>query len=1474
MPRRLTVFISSPGDVPDERLRAALIVDKLAHQYGRHFRIESYRWEHEPMLASGTFQDAINPPSKFDIVILILWSRLGTPLPERTEKREYRGIDDRAPVTGTEWEFEEALKARRSSGAPDILAFRNISPASIETHDLQVQESRLGQLQALNAFWQRHFADRGVFLAAYDTYRTLEEFADRLERSLRSLIQRRVDQGRGGDEDEGEPIWHGPPFRGLEAYEFEHEPIFFGRDALVAKAAEQLTTQARAGSAFLLVSGASGSGKSSLVKAALVPRLMKPQRIDGTVFMRRLVFRPSDAGPDLLLGFVEALTHGGGAGIGLPELIGPGQTPQHLAGHLREAPDSAGFVFGGAVGRVTEAGRRAGHVLGFEQAKLLLVIDQLEELFTVTSIGAEDVKIFVRFLAALARSGAVWVVATIRSDFWHRVAEIPALVALCEGQGRIDVAAPSGAEIAEMIRQPADAAALDYETDPDSGLGLDAVLAEHATAAPGVLPLLSFTLDALYAQDVEVDDGRLLRHATYKALGGLEGAIAARADQTVDALSPAAQSALSPVLRSLATVSSATDQVAVSRTVPLAHFPENSEARAVVEALIAARLLVGSSEGAEPTVRLAHEALINRWKRARDILAASRRDLETRAMIERGQARWALADPAHRRLLLLRDLDLASALDLDKRWGDELTPVLRSYIALSAAAARAATRRRQAVVAAVFLVLLAFAAASFASLFVAQQRRDTALIAESDFFARDARAAVADGDTTLATTLALAALPLRIAHPDRPFISAAEYSLEEAITNRRERAILRAQQGTVWSVAFSPDGRRAVTAQDDSTAIIWNVASGALEHVLRGHAKHVWYASFSSDGARVITGSADNTARIWDAATGAQLAVLSGHRDAVTFAAFSPGDARILTASDDDTARLWDGRTGAPLVTFSGHQGLINAAALSPDAKRVATASTDKTARIWDAATGRQLALLSGHIDFVSDVAFSPDGKQVVTASWDKTARLWDAATGAELHVLQGHEQIVLAAAFSPSGELVATASADRTARLWLSATGAPGPILEGHEDWVNSVVFSADGTRVLTASNDKTARLWDTSTGAAIAALRGHDGFINSAVFSRDDSRIATASYDGTARLWDSEIDATVRVFRGHTDEVAWAALSPDAKLVGTASWDQTARIWDVASGKVVAMLNGHGDHVNSIAFSPDGKRAVTASDDKTARVWDIATATTLQILNGHAETPEGRVQTAAFSPDGRRIVTASNDHTARIWDAASGKQLLVLRGHESQVTDAVFSADGTRVLTSSWDHTARIWDAASGASLITLKDHDGRVIGAAFSGDGSRVITAADDKTARIWDASTGALLATLRGHDGNVTFGAFSLDGSRVLTSSWDKTARVWDWATGKTIVTLRGHVDRVYTADFSHDGSLVVTGSKDGTARLWRLPVHCQALIEQAGSELPGPPTPAQRARFFLTDARPSLGGVLGVFNALFSPLLPHAGDVCR
>jgi WD40 repeat protein len=1365
MPQRLRVFVSSPADVPEERLRADLIVDKLSQDYSRFFTIESYRWEHEAMLASKHFQDAIEPPSAFGIVVLILWSRLGTPLPEKTSEREYRGIDGRAPVTGTEWEYEEALKVAREKGAPDLLAFRNISPAPIDPCDPDAQDKTNAQLKALNAFWKRHFADRGVFLAAYDEYRTLEEFAQRLEQSLRKLIQRRIKMFAAAVSEA--PIWLGAPFRGLESYEFEHAAIFFGRDAAVTKAIEQLAANARSGCAFLLVSGASGSGKSSLVKAGVAPRLMKPQRISGAAFLRTCVFRPAVTGNGVFLGLATALTRAAGPDTGLPELIAPGQDAAQFARHLRGT--EPGYLFANALGRLTKAERTSGRLLGFENAKLILVVDQFEELFTIPGISPEDRRLFVQLLAGLARSGAVWVIATLRADFWHRAAEIPELIAVSEGYGRIDLAAATAAELAEMIRKPAQAAGLIFGVHPQTGLGLDAVLAQHAAAAPGALPLLSFTLDELY-KNAKAGGETVLTHASYEALGGLEGAIANRADEIVAGLPASAHAALPRVLRALTTVASASDRVPVARSVPLDTFAVGSPARILVDALVAARLLVAGGEtGAPSTVRLAHEALISRWQRARDQLAADRRDLETRTVVEREFGRWTQARGYARWLLLLRNPDLANAVDLAKRWGDEIDVSMRDFIKWSARRARLV----QSLTAAAAVLLAIVAGAAFIAEQQAVRAQREAFRAQHETERRQvnllAELTTSEGlrghlDTALKLGVHAARSALAL-EQDGAGVSAPRTALASAVWQSNWRVMLGGHESDVMSAAFSPDGTRIVTASWDKTARIWDAATAKETAVLRGHDREVTSAAFSPDGSRLVTASYDQTARIWDAATATEIAVLRGP---VLSAAFSPDGSRIVTASDDTTARIWDAVTAKETAVLRGHGASVTSAAFSPDGSRIVTASFDKTARIWDAATATEIAVLRGPDAYVTSAAFSPDGSRIVTASWDKTARIWDAATAKETAVLRGHDREVTSAAFSPDGSRIVTASYDNTARIWDAATAKEIAVLRGHDRTVYSAAFSPDGSRIVTASNDKTGRIWDAATPKEIAVLRGHNHRVNSAAFSPNGSRIVTASSDWTARIWDAATATEITVLRGHHNSVTSAAFSPDGSRIVTASWDITARVWDAATATEPAVLRGHELSVNSAAFSPDGSRIVTASDDQTARIWDAAAAKEIAVLRGH----ELSVNSAAFSPDGSRIVTASEDNTARIWDAATAKEIAVLRGHDRTVYSAAFSPDGSRIVTASEDWTARIWDAATATEIAVLRGHHNSVTSAAFSPDGSRIVTASEDNTVRIWDAATATETAMLRGHELPANSAAFSPDGSRIVTASGDETARTWD------------------------------------------------------------------------------------------------------
>ena len=498
------------------------------------------------------------------------------------------------------------------------------------------------------------------------------------------------------------------------------------------------------------------------------------------------------------------------------------------------------------------------------------------------------------------------------------------------------------------------------------------------------------------------------------------------------------------------------------------------------------------------------------------------------------------------------------------------------------------------------------------------------------------------------------------------------------------------------TVAFSPDGRRVITAGDHHRAYLCDANSGTNLLRFEGHSDDINSVAFSPDGRRALTGSDDKTARLWDVDSGAQLLCLEGHRDIISSVAFSPNGRRVLTGSNDNTARVWDADSGALLLCLERHSSTISSVAFSSNGRRVLTGSYDRTARLWDADSGAQLLCLESSM--ISSVAFSPNSRRVLTGSYDNTARLWDADSGAELLSLEGHSDDINCVAFSPDGKRVITGSDDKTARLWDALSGTELLRLKGHGDDITSVAFSSDGRRVITGSDDKTARLWDADSGAELLRLeRRHGDDINSVAFSPDGRRVITGGDDKTARLWDAESGAQLLRLVGHSEEIISVAFSPDGRRALTGSYDDTARVWDADSGAELLCLEGHGDDINSVAFSPDGRRVITGGDDKTARLWDAKSGAQLLRLEGHSE----EIISVAFSPDGRRALTGSFDHTARVWDADSGAELLCLEGHIIAISSVAFSPDGRRVLTGSYDNTARLWDADSGAELLCLRQH-----------------------------------------------------------------------------------------------------------------------------------------------------------------------------
>jgi hypothetical protein len=686
--RTLRVFISSPEDVRAERLIAERVVRQLDQEFALHLDIRAVMWEREPLLASHHFQELITPPHDTDIVVVILWSRLGTPLPAD----RFAGPLSGGEVSGTEWEFEDALKSHRERNTPEILMYRKTAEPTVGLGDTNLARERLNQKERVDAFLRKWFVDekRGNPIAASRSFVDAAQFEEMLEDHLRALVVRRVGSA-DATTGAGRPSEN--PYRGLQSFDLENAAFFFGRARARNELREVLARRIEADRAFVLVFGASGSGKSSLVKAGLLADLALPGMMGRVALVRHGVLRPSDRGGRPIEALAAAMIQRGDA---VPELARApfDYTVESLAGLLREAPPQATAPLRQALG---QAARAAGLAAAGE-ARLVIVVDQLEELFTREGLPPAEREAFVAALAALAQSGLVWVVATMRSDFFDRLERLPALASLSAGEGRYLLLPPDEAEIGQIIRRPAREAGLRFEIDPLGSQGLDEAILLATGRATGALPLLSFLLDQLWRR--RTPEG-MLTFAAYNDLGGFEGAIGRRAEEVFRDQPDAVRNELVALLRALVTV---TGDTATARPVPLADFPEGSPRRNLVDAFLdpQARLLV--VDGAQ--LRLAHEALLTHWPRARDQVAADARDLELCGRLEQEAARWRVAPRRDQRQRVLpAGLRLDEGLALCARWGAALPAEVTAFVATSRRTARRNRLRRIASIAGAVSVL-------------------------------------------------------------------------------------------------------------------------------------------------------------------------------------------------------------------------------------------------------------------------------------------------------------------------------------------------------------------------------------------------------------------------------------------------------------------------------------------------------------------------------------------------------------------------------------------------------------------------------------------------------------------------------------------------------------------------------------------------------------------------------------------------
>lgn len=1213
-------------------------------------------------------------------------------------------------------------------------------------------------------------------------------------------------------EHEPETLPYLNPYKGLRAFQEADTNDFFGRETLVEALLERMRETGEF-SRFLAVVGPSGSGKSSVVRAGLIPAL-KQGALHGSERWYVVELFP---GSNPVENLAQAL---------LSIAVNP---PTNLTQELSHNPR-------GLLHTIKQI------LPGDSSTEVVLVIDQFEELFTLVDDEAQR-RHFMNMLlsAASDRTSRLRVVATLRADFYDRPLLYPGFSTMM--RERTELVMPMVAdELKEAIVQPALQAGLRAEPEL-----VEAIVAD-VDEQPGALPLLQYALTELF----ERRQGRLLTLASYQASGGVLGALARRAEDLYSEMNTAQQAVTRQIFLRLVTLGEGVEdtrrRVRRSELTTIASAPGTGAAPidAVLDLYSQYRLLTGDRDQITrtPTVEVAHEALIRTWERLRSWLDASRDDVRQQRRLGAAAAEWAASGrersflasgarltqletwAAETHLALnteeraymdasLSERDTQNIAELARAQREQALEqrsktFLRALVGMASAAAVlglllaafAFSQRSQAIQSATLAKQNANEAATARAL--AQQEADNAIIqrtaaeqnaseAHTLALAAGAQAALNKGNTDGALALALAA------NSGTPVIQS-EVVLSEAAYARGTRQIYMGHQAGVQALALSPNGRTLLSGSDDKTLILWDTATATTIRTFTGHTGKLLSISISPDGKRAVSSAEDKNVILWDISSGQALRQLETQSDVVNDVAFSPDSNQVLTGSADTTIKLWDVESGELIRVFSGHTQPVQSVAFSPDGTRLLSASSDTTVRLWDVASGKSIYTLEGHKRSVWDAEFSPDGATALSSSEDRTIILWDLVKGTSLQTLRGHANDVWKVRFSPDGKTALSTSRDARIGLWNPFSGDLLLFLNGHGGSVRDAQFSPDGRNIYSASLDTSIRLWDLTTGGEIGRFTEHTAGVNRVVISPDGKSALSASSDNQLLYWDLTSRVIKQRIAGHNGGVFGAAISRDGRIAVSGAEDKTVIVWDLSTGQVRRVLEGHTGGISTVVLSDDGKTAFSAGVDKTIIRWNLDTGQLVQRYEGHKD----QVFCLSLSPDGKTLLSASGDKTVIRWDVDTGKQLGVFKGHSAVVRYITFSKDGRRALSSGDDRLALLWDVANGSVVRRFVGHTAAVRAVAFSSDEQRVLSGSADTDVILWDVATGHELRRFSGHTALIRAVAFTNSDRTAVSASSDGTVRFWRIDSLPDLIawTRANRVVPALTCDQQRDYDIVV------------------------------------------------------------------------
>ena len=1181
------------------------------------------------------------------------------------------------------------------------------------------------------------------------------------------------------------------PYKGLRRFESGDKDKFFGRDQCLTSLANELEH-----TNFVLLLGASGSGKSSVVRAGLIPWLSQKW---GSSWVGLTLTPDRDPFESL---HASLLTYFRQSEALLAKTEGD-DTLSRLVGTLKTSNDYW-FIF----------------------------IDQFEELFTASDPKKRD-----RFITGLvqlcqeyAGDRMLKVVATMRSDFLDRLDAEPAnyLARLTEGHRPL-VTQMHPDELRLAIEQPAAQHGVVFET------GLVEEIVKDVQGQAGYLPLLQYTLDMLWEQEVR-DGGindRTLNTQSYRDIGGVRGALQQRVENIYQGLSSLEQLATQRIFLRLVGIggdtATETGWKPVRKRELRAQFKDRTEQR-VLARLIDANLLVSDASakrsGGGSTVEIAHEILLTSWSQLSTWIEQNREAIALRNRLNADVAQWKTEKLKDE---LWAGVKLAKAVELQQNptfqdvlggFSAEATAFLSASVGLRDSLEEEREARRQkeleqerearrlaqrvtvgASIGSLFMTLLMFFSAFQMRSTEAQQIQ--ALTALS-------RAELASDHSLDADIVVIRAADMlkksfwQKFRPSSEVESAVLSQLQESAATGKEQNRLEGHEDDVRDVVYSPNGKLIASSGDDNVVRLWDTKGSELAAIDKSQ-EMPRSITFSPDSRLLAFGSKDDVVRIWNVDS-EELTEFEAKQGAVYQLAFSSDSKRIVTSGEKKTVYLWSVE-GKWLDRFDSEQ-FLHDLKFGPDDVYLAAGGKDGTTNLWHVASKR-LTTLKGHQGRVRTVAFSPSGTQLATRGEDGSVRLWD-MIGQQLAEAEGLGNDVYNLynlAFSPDGEWLAAVGKDTSIYRWSVTNGQLSELkkLRRHEKEVTSIAFSPDSAQLVSTSLDGSVRLWNAEDGDLLDVLRGHEGGVWFAAFSPTSDQLATGGFDGTVRLW-SLAGKSLAVLANHKGSVRSVAFSPDGSQIVTGGYDETARLWN-AAGEQVNVLAGHDGKVD-VAFSPDGSQIATAGNDSgIVRLWNSSGE-----LLEEFRVSQKEISSVVFSPDNDKIAVSVKDGNTYLLTLAD-KQLEEFEGVESQDRRSVaFSPDGSQLVIGDEDGDARLWDI-SRKEMKRLEGHSAKIYDVAFSPDGTRIATGSLDGTALLWSVENHQQLKRLKGHHGAVWSVAFSADGQRLATGGSDGTARLWDVETGRQISKFQAHKGHVYGIAFNREGTQLLTGGMDGTARLW-------------------------------------------------------------